>query len=80
MNNAHIVNPILILMFAFVTILCATGCRRRSPGSGGHAVQPPLSGKKILMVIAPRQFRDEELFVPREYSKGLYLKPILNTI
>ncbi len=67
MNNAYIANPILILVFAFVTILCVTGCRRSSPGIGGHVVQSPLSGKKILMVIAPKQFRDEELFVPREY-------------
>jgi protease I len=25
-----------------------------------------LSGKKVLMVISPEEFRDEELFVPRE--------------
>ncbi|MCK4626526.1 MAG: DJ-1/PfpI family protein [Phycisphaerae bacterium] len=67
MNNAHIVNSFLILVFTFVTIICITGCRSRYPGPGSQAVRSPLSGKKILMVIAPKQFRDEELFVPREY-------------
>lgn len=27
-------------------------------------------GKKIVMVIAPERFRDEELFVPKEYFEG----------
>ena len=67
MNNANIVNPILILVLTFVAILCVTGCRSRSPSPASQAVRSPLSGKKILMVIAPKQFRDEELFVPREY-------------
>lgn len=67
MNNVNLVNPILILMFAFVTIFCVGSCRRRQPAAGGHVVEPPLAGRKILMVIAPQQFRDEELFVPREY-------------
>jgi protease I len=30
-----------------------------------------LPGKKILMVVAPEQFRDEELFVPRELFESL---------
>ncbi|MCK4625084.1 MAG: DJ-1/PfpI family protein, partial [Phycisphaerae bacterium] len=43
-------------------------CRNRSStSSNNQAVHSPLAGKKILMVIAPKQFRDEELFVPREY-------------
>ncbi len=27
-------------------------------------------GKKILMIVAPEKFRDEELFVPKEYFEG----------
>lgn len=30
-----------------------------------------LPGKKILMVVAPEQFRDEELFVPRDLFESL---------
>ncbi len=29
-----------------------------------------LEGKKIVMIIAPDNFRDEELFVPKEYLEG----------
>lgn len=67
MNDANIVNPILIPVLAFVTILCVAGCRGRSPRPDTPAIRTPLTGKRILMVIAPKQFRDEELFVPREY-------------
>ncbi len=68
MNNAHIINPILIPVLTFVMILSIAGCRNRSSSSSNSkVVQSPLAGKKILMVIAPKQFRDEELFIPREY-------------
>ncbi len=68
MNNAHIINPILILVLTSVMILYITGCRNHSSTSpDSQVVHSPLAGKKILMVIAPKQFRDEELFVPREY-------------
>lgn len=30
-----------------------------------------LHGRRILMVIAPRDFRDEELLIPKEYFEGL---------
>jgi len=43
------------------------GCQ----GNKQEALEPSdkheLSGKRILMVIAPDKFRDEELFTPREY-------------
>ncbi|MCK4319624.1 DJ-1/PfpI family protein [Candidatus Micrarchaeota archaeon] len=29
-----------------------------------------LEGKKVVMIIAPEKFRDEELFVPKEYLEG----------
>lgn len=68
MNNTHIINPTLILVLTFVTIFCVTGCRNHSSTNhDSRVVHSPLAGKKILMVIAPKQFRDEELFVPREY-------------
>lgn len=37
--------------------------------TGGESVS--LSGKKILMIIAPRDFRDEELLIPKEYFENL---------
>jgi protease I len=68
MNNANIINPILILAMTFVMILWVAGCRNNSSTiNDSQVVHSPLAGKKILMVIAPKQFRDEELFVPREY-------------
>jgi len=36
-----------------------------APAGGPAADRPPLTGKKVLMVIAPKDFRDEELFVTR---------------
>lgn len=68
MNNANVINPFLILSLTFVVILGLAGCGGRSSTSAGRqVVHSPLTGKRILMVIAPKQFRDEELFVPREY-------------
>ncbi len=37
--------------------------------SGGEKMS--LSGKKILMIIAPRNFRDEELLIPKQYFESL---------
>ena len=65
--NPHIVGLIMVLSLSFGMVFCVAGCRSRSPGPETQSVRSPLSGKKILMVIAPKQFRDEELFVPREY-------------
>ncbi len=65
--NPHIVGLVMVLPLAFGMVFCATGCQSHSPGPEAQSVRSPLSGKKILMVIAPKQFRDEELFVPREY-------------
>ncbi len=57
--------------------LALCGCRKPTPPppSSGPAVERPatsaaaaasLGGKTVLMVIAPEDFRDEELFVPRD--------------
>ncbi len=32
-----------------------------------------LTGKKVLIIIAPRDFRDEEYTIPREYLEKLQL-------
>jgi len=47
-----------------LAILFIAGCVQEKM-QGGEGM-PDLSGKKILMVIAPNNFRDEEYFTPRE--------------
>jgi len=34
-------------------------------------------GKKVLMIIAPENFRDEELFVPKEHFEGKGLEVVI---
>jgi len=48
------------LALIFVLIIISLGCV-----GGGN--MHDLTGKKILMVIAPENFRDEELLVPKQY-------------
>lgn len=56
------------------------GCAGKTEISGGMEAPVPsgagevdLMGKKIVMIVAPEKFRDEELFVPKDYfeSKGI---------
>lgn len=49
-------------LLLFCCIVVVVGCAGTQ-----DKVEHNLSGKKIVMVIAPKDFRDEELFVPREY-------------
>lgn len=51
--------PILMLIFI-------TGCVK----SNGGEKMVDLSGKKVLMVIAPENFRDEEYLTPKEVLEG----------
>ena len=55
----------LLTAFALVA-LC--GCNAGSSGGGskGSQTAKPLAGKKVLMVIAAKNFRDEELKEPRD--------------
>ncbi len=59
----------LFLFFLLATVGFAfmSGCRNGSHNAEVESARPLLTGRKILMVIAPKQFRDEELFTPREY-------------
>jgi protease I len=49
----------LVLLFCIAVIL--SGCRKKE---GGDAL-PTITGKKVVMVIANKNFRDEELFEPK---------------
>ena len=55
MRRASILIAVLTILFAANGLFCA----RKKP--------PVLSGKNILIVIAPGNFRDEELFITRDY-------------
>ncbi|MBI5360439.1 MAG: DJ-1/PfpI family protein [Planctomycetes bacterium] len=57
----------------FIFVICGSifsvifvSCAKKSDGTGNNQ-DISLAGKNILMVIAPKDFRDEELFIPKEY-------------
>ncbi len=52
---------------AFLTALAVTGCGKKEEGEQAGALgEGKIVGKKVLMVIASSNFRDEELFEPKE--------------
>ena len=65
--RSPILSLILIVSMVMFVPTWIAGCQ----GNKQEALEPSdkheLSGKRILMVIAPDKFRDEELFTPREY-------------
>ncbi|MEM3433363.1 MAG: DJ-1/PfpI family protein [Candidatus Hadarchaeum sp.] len=51
------------IIFCFLTIAgLLTGCRKRE----AEAVLPRVDGKKVVMIVAARNFRDEEFQRPKE--------------
>jgi len=50
----------LFWFFILIAIILIAGCVEK------EEVMPNLKGKKILMIIAPKNFRDEELLKPKE--------------
>ncbi len=58
----------LILLPVFVFGGCSKTPTNEVPKGGGTMVEEKvdLTGKKILMVVAPRDFRDEEFFEPKD--------------
>jgi len=57
-------------LIAFFTIVFILGCAVK----GGAETMKEMEGKKILMVVAPENFRDEELFKPEKYFKSMGAK------
>lgn len=55
--------------FLLLALLLFAGCAQQGAETGGG----DMAGKKIVMVVAPENFRDEEYSVPRGYfeSKGI---------
>lgn len=56
-------------LFAFFVLIVASifvfGCVQMPTEAGEEGDEMVLSGKKVLMVIAPKNFRDEELLEPK---------------
>jgi len=46
-------------------VILIAGCTQK-----GESGMPDLSGKKVLMIVAPTNFRDEEFLQPREVLEG----------
>ena len=61
----------IFLALFLLPLLAFSGCEKTSKEvmkGGGEMVEEKidLTGKKVLMVVAPQDFRDEEFFEPRE--------------
>ena len=63
----------VFLSLLLLPLMASSGCNKTSkvnevPKGGGEMVEEKinLAGKKILMVVAPKDFRDEEFFEPKK--------------
>jgi len=63
----YIISSILTVSVIVFTLPRIVGCQGNKQEAHKPSAKAELSGKRILMVIAPDKFRDEELFTPREY-------------
>jgi len=64
MCESNVVKYVLLISFSLLFILSLT------PLTATALAERTLEGKKILMVIAQQDFRDEELFKPKEVFEG----------
>lgn len=58
----------LVIMFCAATI---GGAEKRGIAKKEDSMEKRLNGKKILMIVAPDKFRDEEFAVPHAHFTGL---------
>ncbi len=56
----------ILFLASFFTLLLGCGTKEKESAQQGAKPAPELKGKRILMVIAPKDFRDEEYRIPRE--------------
>jgi len=61
----------LALLVAWVLISPACGQKKPEPPTTKPTEEKPITHRSVLMVIAPRDFRDEEFKIPFEYLKNL---------
>lgn len=60
--------PLLVLSL-FLCVCCTLsigGCRKETPEELDMSKLPTITGKRVVMVIAKKDFRDEELFEPKK--------------
>lgn len=73
---------ILLVLIPFLIVLLVIGLlifkkeKTIKPEGKGGELKVDLSGKKVLMVIAPQDFRDEELAEPKKFleEKGMVVE------
>ena len=58
---------LLVVLFLIMLIM---GCVQEGKEAKVEEIKS-LQGKKILMVIAPKNFRDEELSIPKQYFESM---------
>jgi protease I len=72
---------LLIIGLLIFTAVLLTGCKESAEEAPAldeesQTVEKPLAGKKVVMIIAPQNFRDEELIEPQDVliEKGASVK------
>jgi protease I len=72
---------IFIIGLSMFAALLLTGCKENAEEAsvskeGSQEMKKPLAGKKVVMIIAPQNFRDEELIEPQDVliEKGALVK------
>lgn len=58
-----------LVLIGLITLAC--GQKKPEPKTVKPTEEKPVTPRSALMVIAPRDFRDEEFKIPFEYLKGL---------
>lgn len=62
------------IIILFICFICLFGCKVRQ---GGEKQMSNLTTKKVLMVVAPIDFRDEELFNPKKILENAGVKVMI---
>ena len=64
---------VVVAVVGLIYLAAKNPAEAESAGQKGGAAQvsKPLEGAKILFVIAPKNFRDEELMTPKKYFESL---------
>ncbi len=70
MNEKHRVGPILVGIACISGVLYSCGGKGPAEEPKETAKMTDLQGKSVVMIIASRQFRDEELLKPKAILEG----------
>lgn len=64
-------NCLLVLIVVFCLINLACGQKKSEPEPTQPKQEKPITPRSVVMIIAPKEFRDEEFKVPYDYLKNL---------